>query len=163
MASRPVVTHSPIIPISLRMLSVCSHMSRSSSTMRVCMSLRFSMIGVCRLILLSTVSGISMVNSLPMSTILLTPILPPISPARFFVIASPSPVPPNTVVVEVSTCSKASNMNCMFSSGIPQPVSLTTKRSFVISFSIEITLISRLILPLSVNLTAFPSTFTSIC
>jgi hypothetical protein len=40
------------------------------------------------------------------------------------------PVPPNTVVVEVSTCSKASKMRERFSSAMPQPVSPTTKRSF---------------------------------
>jgi len=64
-------------------------------------------------------------NALPWPGSLSTQRRPPIFSTRRDEIANPNPVPPYLRVVELSVWSKASNINCCFSRGMPMPVSLT--------------------------------------
>ena len=66
-------------------------------------------------------------NVVPVPSSLSAHTLPPIISTRRWEIVSPSPVPPYFRVAEVSACEKASKMDCIFSLGIPTPVSETEK------------------------------------
>ena len=67
---------------------------------------------------------------LPLLTSLTSLISPPINFIKFLVIDKPSPVPPNLLVVEPSSCVKASKTLSCISRGIPTPVSLTSMVTF---------------------------------
>ena len=71
-------------------------------------------------------------NLLPRPGSLSTPISPPIRPTSSFAIASPSPVPPYSRVVELWACAKGSKMRACCSGLIPIPVSATSKRSVTV-------------------------------
>ncbi len=75
----------------------------------------------------------------------------------------PRPVPPKFLVVELSSCEKASNILPLFSGFIPIPVSFTSKRIFDMLFLIFEAVMFNSICPLSVNLTALLSKFCKIC
>src|SRR5690625_5565461 len=53
---------------------------------------------------------------------------PPISSARRLLMLRPSPVPPNRLVVDASTCVKESNISSRRSFGMLIPESTTSKR-----------------------------------
>jgi hypothetical protein len=76
---------------------------------------------------------------------------------------SPSPVPPNLRVVEASTCEKGLNSVLIPAAEIPTPVSRTSQRTVVPNSSRATTLMSMAISPRSVNYTALPPRFSSIC
>ncbi len=65
------------------------------------------------------------VNSLPLPGSLASEILPFISSHNCLHIASPSPVPPYSRVVDASTCEKGVNNCCCFASVMPIPESFT--------------------------------------
>ncbi len=67
-------------------------------------------------------------NSLPFPSLLFKLILPPISLTKRAEMERPRPVPPNSRVVEVSACEKASKIFLCLSGAMPIPVSRTAKR-----------------------------------
>jgi hypothetical protein len=73
--------------------------------------------------------------------------------SNFSAIARPNPVPPYNLVVEESSCVKASNILFKFDSLIPIPVSNIENRTIGFS-SVSITSIPNCIEPLDVNLIA---------
>ncbi|MOA32052.1 hypothetical protein D3C78_1532410 [compost metagenome] len=77
---------------------------------------------------------------------------------------SPRPVPPYFLVVDASSCEKASNIFSFLSGLIPIPVSLTDMR-YLISLncgSVNASTFSS-ISPFSVNFTALPNKLIRIC
>ena len=73
-------------------------------------------------------NGTVKVKVLPLSGALSSSISPFISRISRAEMESPSPVPPNSRVVDESPCEKASKICCCLSLGIPMPVSKTEKR-----------------------------------
>jgi len=65
----------------------------------------------------------------PTPTVLLAPILPPMSSVSRRLIANPRPVPPCRRVVEPSSWWKGANSWASSSGGMPMPVSATAKRT----------------------------------
>ena len=91
---------------------------------------------------------------------------PPMRRHSFRLIASPSPVPPNCRVVDVSAWVKASKMRSCWSGAMPMPVSRTENRSVwaeppaaATSWKPTVTTTS----PSIVNFIALPMMFTSTC
>ncbi len=66
-------------------------------------------------------------NVLPLPTWLSTHSRPSSKETNWAEIASPSPVPPYRLLVDVSACENASKMLARLSSGMPMPVSRTAK------------------------------------
>ncbi|MNV54969.1 hypothetical protein D3C71_1471850 [compost metagenome] len=91
---------------------------------------------------------------LPWPGVLSTPTSPPISPASFLEMASPSPVPPYLRVVEVSACSNDRKRRDCCSWVNPIPVSWTSKRMRTPVASRAASSTRMTISPSSVNLTA---------
>jgi hypothetical protein len=71
--------------------------------------------------------GIENENVLPSPYLLSTLIFPPCNSTNFFVITSPSPVPPYFLVVPEYSCSNSLNSFTISSSLIPMPVSETER------------------------------------
>ncbi len=88
---------------------------------------------------------------------------PPIAATRRAAIESPRPVPPNSRVVEGSTCSNASKIRCCLSCGMPMPVSATAKRSVASSGAPASASTSTSTSPRFVNLIALPTRLTITC
>ena len=108
-------------------------------------------------------NGTSIQKVLPFPIALSTPIRPPISSTRRREIASPSPVPPNLRVIEVSACLKLWNSSPCCSGVRPMPLSHTSKRTRSFVSSACTTSARSAMLPLAVNLTAFPAKLSRIC
>ena len=72
-------------------------------------------------------------NVEPLPSSLSTPISPPINCTSFEDMASPRPVPPNWRVEVPSACSNDSKIVLSAVSGIPTPVSITSKRTFSVT------------------------------
>ncbi len=100
----------------------------------------------------SSGSGKSSVKIEPTSGVDWARMVPPISSVKDFVIASPSPVPPNRRVVELSACEKRSNNFWLCVSSKPMPVSST---SITKPGPIERADAVTLTRPTDVNFTAF--------
>src|SRR5581483_5036841 len=89
--------------------------------------------------------------------------LPDINCTSLAEMERPSPVPPNSRVVEVSAWEKASKILRCFSGGMPMPVSETMKRIAIPPTSDGALSARMLISPSFVNLTAFPAKLIRIC
>mmetsp|Transcript_95792 Transcript_95792/g.139923 ORF Transcript_95792/g.139923 Transcript_95792/m.139923 type:complete len:214 (+) Transcript_95792:2562-3203(+) len=99
----------------------------------------------------------------PLPSLLSTPIVPFISSANCFEIASPSPVPPYVRVVDESTCEKRLNSFFCPSSEMPIPESYTLNRNVTcdaVNSSVSTTTYTC---PLFVNLIPFDRRFSRIC
>ncbi len=96
----------------------------------------------------------------PTLALRLTSMRPFINSMRRFEMASPRPVPPYSLVVEESACSNASKMRSCFSAEMPMPVSRTLNSSLKGSLAGS-AVTSTSTSPSLVNLTAFPTRFTS--
>ena len=90
-------------------------------------------------------------------SVLDTEIVPPRSSTSRLLIVSPSPVPPNRRVVELSACVNGEKSVSIWSSAIPIPVSITS----ICSFGSSPGLFNRRVMirtePVSVNLMALPT------
>ncbi len=86
-------------------------------------------------------------------------IRPPINSTSCLEMARPSPVPPNSRVVDSSAWVKGLNNRSQTSFSIPIPVSLTEKRTFVKAFFSSRVCTRTRIVPLLVNLRALESRF----
>ena len=102
-------------------------------------------------------------NVLPIPSWLTSVISPPIICANRRLMASPNPVPPYFRVMELSACSKALN-NCRWLfSGMPMPVSCTSKQSRI-SVGVSLSIFMRNVTqPTSVNLIALDVRLSNIC
>ena len=101
-------------------------------------------------------------NWLPLPKELFTVISPSINKHSFLVIAKPKPVPPNSRVVEASTCVNLSNSIEVLLSGIPIPVSWMEHDKFNFWLrSIVVDTVMR-ISPEGVNFIAFETKLVSI-
>ena len=105
-------------------------------------------------------SGSVKLKLLPLSSSLLNSMYPPKSLASSLLMESPSPVPPNFLLVEPSACWKASKIKPCLSKGIPNPVSDTVNiRAFNALFFSSLSFTD----PLAVNFIALESRFFKIC
>ena len=101
---------------------------------------------------------------LPFPSVLSTKIFPCIISVSFLVMESPRPVPPNFFMLCPDACLKASNIFALSHSAIPMPVSsIEILKSTLLLFLEVVPFSESFTYPLSVNFTAFPTRFNSIC
>ncbi len=101
------------------------------------------------------------VKVLPMPGVLCREIVPPISSTSCLLMASPSPLPPNLRVVELSAWTKGRNSLSHPSLVMPSPVSRTEKRNCTVDSLRETVSTDTTTSPLSVNFTALPTRLSS--
>ncbi len=97
----------------------------------------------------------------PLPTVLSYQIRPPIRPTNWDAMASPSPVPPNLRVVELSACEKAWKMVGPFSAGNSDPGVTHRKAQLRLVRGQRIESHPEDDFPCSVNLIALPTMFIS--
>ena len=102
-------------------------------------------------------------NVLPWPLTLSSFISPPMSSHNCLLIERPRPVPPNLRVVERSSWVKTSKIVLCLSCAMPMPVSFTLHKSLRLLSAFCWMLVVTSIHPLSVNFTALPNKFESIC
>mmetsp|Transcript_14753 Transcript_14753/g.28399 ORF Transcript_14753/g.28399 Transcript_14753/m.28399 type:complete len:369 (+) Transcript_14753:122-1228(+) len=98
----------------------------------------------------------------PLPTVLDTPTVPSCASTSDFTRLRPSPVPPNWRVVTSSCCTNSWKMDWCADSGMPVPVSATLTWIMSSGPSPRASALT-VMLPVSVNLTAFPSRLFSTC
>ena len=96
-------------------------------------------------------------NCDPWPRVLCTPMLPPIMPSRRRQIASPSPVPPNSRVVEPSAWEKCSKILAWAAGARPMPVSSTAIHTMASPLARSCNVTRTTTSPSCVNLTALPT------
>ena len=94
---------------------------------------------------------------LPCPGVLSTPIVPPMAAVRRWEMARPKPVPPYFRVVESSAWENAWNRRPWASGAMPMPVSVTVKRSSVVSAVASSRVVRTTTSPCAVNFTALPT------
>jgi hypothetical protein len=94
-------------------------------------------------------------NSVPLPNSLSADIVPLCNSTKHFTKESPIPLPSQSLVRDLSTCTKRLNIDSILSFGIPLPVSFILIHTFSLQSSI-LTLISP---PIDVNLTALDNKF----
>ena len=114
-----------------------------------------------RLAAAQTSNGTAKAKTLPLSTLLVTQMRPPISSTRRLEMVSPRPEPPNRRVVDESAWVKRSKTRASLSPEMPMPVSVTVNRRAVGTAASSSRSTFRETSPVAVNLIALPSKLSS--